>query len=183
MAYTGIPLIYQHLDRSLVDSQIQSFLIALVFIYLLLLVQLRSLLAALLGMLPIVVTVVLMFGIMGFAHIPIDVATVLAASIALGIGIDYSIHFSVRFSTYYTDKDSYKDALQKTLRTTGKAIIINALAVTMGFITLLFAELVPLKRFGILVAITMIGSGVGALTMLPVLMVITKVKVRSKVIE
>jgi predicted RND superfamily exporter protein len=55
----------------------------------------------------------------------------------------------------------------KTIQTTGLAIIINVLAVTMGFIALLFASLVPLRQFGILTAIAMIGSGAGALTLLP----------------
>jgi predicted RND superfamily exporter protein len=60
-------------------------------------------------------------------------------------------------------------AVTKTIRTTGKAIIINVLAVTMGFIALLFADLIPLRQFGLLTAIAMIGSGLGALTLLPAL--------------
>jgi hypothetical protein len=58
----------------------------------------------------------------------------------------------------------------KTIQTTGLAIIINVLAVTMGFIALLFAGLLPLRQFGILIAIAMISSGAGALSLLPALM-------------
>jgi hypothetical protein len=116
------------------------------------------------------------FGIMGFAKIPLDVATVLVASVALGIGIDYSIHFTVRFKTYFRGSTTALEALDKTLETTGRAIITNMLAVTMGFLTLLFAELVPLQRFGILVAITMIGSGLGSLTFLPALILLTRAR-------
>jgi len=174
IGHTGMPLIYRHLDDSLVKSQVQSFIIALVFIYLLIAFQLRSLVGGLFGLIPILLTVVLMFGIMGFAKIPIDVATVLAASVALGIGIDYSIHFSVRFKTFYKGGDRVGEALDNTLRTTGRAIVINVLAVFMGFVTLLFARLVPLQHFGALVAITMIGSGLGALTLLPATIIMTK---------
>jgi hypothetical protein len=173
-AHTGMALIYSHLDKSLLDSQVQSFAIALVFIFLLLSFQLRSLTGGLLGLIPIVLTVVLVFGIMGFTGIPLDVATVLVASIALGIGIDYSIHFSIRFKSYYHGPSTARQAMDDTLRTTGKAIIINVLAVTMGFITTCFAELVPLQRFGLLVAITMIGSGLGALTLLPATILLTR---------
>jgi hypothetical protein len=58
------------------------------------------------------------------------------------------------------------------MQTTGRAIIINVMAVTMGFITLIFAHLLPLQQFGILTAIAMLGSGLGALTLLPALILL-----------
>jgi hypothetical protein len=173
---TGMPLIYQHLDDSLLSSQIQSFILSLILIFILLAVQLRSLVGGIIGLAPIVLTIFVTFGIMGFANIPLDVATVLVASIALGIGIDYSIHFTIRFKTYFRGSTTALEALDSTLETTGRAIITNMLAVTMGFLTLLFAELVPLQRFGILVAITMIGSGLGSLTFLPALILLSRTR-------
>ena len=113
-----------------------------------------------------------MFGVMGFAGIPINVATVLVGAIALGIGIDYVIHFSIRFTTYYRGPGTAAEAVKKTMQTTGRAIIINVMAVTMGFITLIFAHLLPLQQFGILTAIAMLGSGLGALTLLPALILL-----------
>jgi predicted RND superfamily exporter protein len=178
--HTGMPLIYHHLDKSLIESQVQSFVIAAVLIFLILAAQLRSVLAGFLGLIPILLNVVLMFGVMGFTGIPLDVATVLVAGIAMGIGIDYAIHFNIRFKTYYRGPDSVREALDSTFRTTGKAIIINVLAVTMGFVTNMFAELVPLQRFGILVAQTMIGSGLGALTLLPAMILLTRGGMRGK---
>lgn len=172
--YSGMPLIYNHLDNSLLSSQIQSFLIALIFIYLLLAIQLKSFSGGLIGLIPIVLTVFITFGLMGYLRIPLDVATVLVASIALGIGIDYAIHFCMRFKHYFRISGNLLDALDGTLKTTGKAIIINVISVTMGFITLIFADLIPLQRFGLLVALTMIGSGLASITLLPVLILITR---------
>ncbi|MGA2642686.1 MAG: efflux RND transporter permease subunit, partial [Spirochaetia bacterium] len=169
VSYTGMPLISWHLDQSILRSQGQSLVIALVFIFLILAIKLRSWRGGLMGLAPIVLAIALMFGLMGLTGIPINVATVLVGCIALGIGIDYSIHFSVRFSTYYEGPSTAPVAVTKTIRTTGKAIIINVLAVTMGFIALLFADLIPLRQFGLLTAIAMIGSGLGALTLLPAL--------------
>jgi len=119
-----------------------------------------------------VLAIVAMFGVMGFTGIPINVATVLVGSIALGIGIDYVIHFSVRFTTFYRGTTTAAEAVKKTIQTTGLAIIINVLAVTMGFVALLFADLLPLRQFGILTAIAMLASGLGAFTLLPALILL-----------
>jgi predicted RND superfamily exporter protein len=54
----------------------------------------------------------------------------------------------------------------------GKAIIINVVSVAAGILVLLFSELVPLQNFGLLVALSMIGSGLGALTLLPVILIL-----------
>jgi hypothetical protein len=169
VSYTGMPLISWHLDQSVISSQAESLGIAIVFIFLLLAIKLRSWRAGIIGLAPIVLAVLVMFGFMGITGIPINVATVLVGAIALGIGIDYSIHFSVRFSTYYRGPSTAGEAVRKTIQTTGRAIIINVLAVTMGFIALLFANLLPLRQFGILTAIVMLASGAGALTLLPAL--------------
>lgn len=169
VSYTGMPLISWHLDQSVLSSQAESLGIALVFIFLLLAIKLRSWRAGIIGLAPIVLAIIVMFGLMGITGIPINIATVLVGAIALGIGIDYSIHFSVRFSTYYRGPSTAAEAVTRTIQTTGRAIIINVLAVTMGFIALLFANLIPLRQFGILTAVVMLTSGTGALTLLPAL--------------
>ncbi|MGB8658520.1 MAG: MMPL family transporter [Candidatus Zixiibacteriota bacterium] len=180
MTQADINVIYRNLDRSLMESQAQSFLIAMVFIFLMLFFQLRSWLGGVLGLIPNIVTVVLVFGIMGLTGISLNIATVLVASIALGIGIDYAIHFNMRYKHFYQQLHEIRPALEKTLQTTGKAISINVLAVTMGFIALYFAEMIPVHNLGVLVAIAMIGSGAGALTLLPVSILFTKVGFGSK---
>jgi len=173
-SHGSILSIYQHLDRSLLSSQIESIVYTLILIFVMLAFQLRSLVGGLIGLAPILLTLLLTFGIMGFTGIPLDIATVLVGAIALGIGIDYSIHFNMRFKTYFRSEPTVLGALDRTLETTGVAIITNALTVTMGFVTLCFASLVPLQRFGILIALTMIISGGGAITLLPATILLTK---------
>jgi len=186
-AHTGMNVIYKHLDDSILNSQLYSMLIAIVLVFIILAIQFRSLAAGLIGLSPILLTLTITFGIMGILKIPLDVATVLVGSIALGIGIDYSIHFTNRFKNEFmniqkenslnSDKGKIElMVLDRTLETTGRAIVINALTVTLGFLTLLFAELVPLQRFGTLVAVIMIGSAAGSLVFLPALILVTKAK-------
>lgn len=171
---TGMPAIYQHLDDSIARSQIQSLIIAIILIFICLTILLRSFVGGLIGLVPIGFTLLVVFGFMGFSGIPLDIATVLVGSISIGIGIDYSIHFVSRFREEFKKDKTELEALDKTLETTGKAILINVITVMMGFLVLILANVIPLRRFGILIAITMIGSGAGAITLLPAIILLTK---------
>lgn len=171
---TGMPIIYKHLDNNIIRSQILSLIFAVILVFICLAFQSWSITGGLIGLTPIGFTLILIFGLAGFTGIPLDIATVLVGSISIGIGIDYSIHFVSRFRRELKNGVTELDALDKTLETTGKAIVINVITVTMGFLVLLLADLVPLQRFGSLIAITMIGSGVGAITLLPAIILLTK---------
>ena len=173
---TGMPIIFTHMDDSLIKSQFQSIVIAIALVALLLMVQLRSFVGGLIAVTPIIVTVLLNFAVMSYLNVPLDIATILVASIAIGVGIDYTIHFTNRFKEEYKKEKSQLKAMEKTLESTGKAILINALSVAMGFIVLLFAQLIPIQRFGWLTATTMVFSAAGAITFLPALILITKAK-------
>ena len=134
---------------------------------------LRSLAKGIYATMPIIATIIILFGFMGLTGIPLDIATVLVASIALGIGIDYSIHIITHFNhSLNGNGGDVKKALEETIMISGKAIIINVVSVAAGFLVLLFSELVPLQNFGLLVALSMIGSGLGALTLLPVILIL-----------
>jgi predicted RND superfamily exporter protein len=137
---------------------------------------LKSILGGFIAVSPIVLTVLLNFALMSYLNIPLDIATIMIASIALGIGIDYSIHFTSRFKEEFARSDSQLEALEKTLTTTGRAILINALSVALGFSVLVFGQLVPMQRFGWLTAATMLISAFGAITFLPALILFTKTK-------
>jgi len=174
---SGMPIIFTKLDASLMKSQIQSLLIALILVTIILIVQLKSITGGLIAISPIVLTVLLNFALMAYLNIPLDDATMMIASIAIGIGIDYSIHFTSRFKEEFKRyKHEALPALEKTLMTIGKAILINALSVSMGFIILIFAQLIPIHQFGWLTATTMLFSSFGAITFLPALILITKAK-------
>ncbi len=176
-SFTGMPLIYSHLDSSLLKSQITSLAIALILVFLCIVSLLRSINGGLIGLIPIIFTLLIVFGVMGFARIPLDIATVLVGSVSIGIGIDYSIHFLNRYRYEIQKNPSKISALHSTLTTTGKAITTNIITVALGFLVLIFSNLIPLRRFGLLVAITMLSSGVGALSLLPAIILLSKAKI------
>ena len=170
---TGMPSVYVRLDSSLIDSQISSLLIAIIMVLVIVGLLLRSLAKGIYATIPIIATIIILFGFMGITGIPLDIATVLVASIALGIGIDYSIHIITSFNHSFNENGrDVEKAIEETIMVSGKAIIINVGSVAAGFLVLLFSELVPLQNFGLLVALSMIGSGLGALTLLPVILIL-----------
>jgi predicted RND superfamily exporter protein len=116
----------------------------------------------------------ILFGIMGYTGIPLNLVTVLVSSIAMGIGIDYSIHVITHFNDSIKKGGTIAKALESTIGISGKAIIINVFSVSAGFLILLFSEMVPLHYFGLLVFLSMIASGISALTFLPVILIMTQ---------
>lgn len=169
---SGIPSVYVNMDSSLLKSQLSSLSIAIVLVLLLISISLKSLKLGIMGIVPILVTVSAVFGFMGFTGISLDVATVSVASIVLGIGIDYSIHTISSFNYYFKIKNDIDYAIKNTICIIGKSIMINATAVGLGFSVLLFSHLIPMKFMGLLIAISMLLSSIGALTLLPIMIII-----------
>jgi len=169
---TGMPSIYVKMNDSLLKSQAGSLFIAILFVFIIVAFILSSPGKGIMATVPIISTIVILFGFMGFAGISLDIATVLVASVALGIGIDYSIHVITHFNHGLKETGNIDKALENTIMISGKAIIINVVSVAAGFLILLFSQMVPLQNFGLLVALSMFGSGLGALTLLPVILIL-----------
>jgi len=173
---TGMPFVDVTMDSSLIKSQFGSLSIAVVAVIIIVGLILRSLVRGFYATVPIIGAIFILFGVMGFASIPLNIATVLVASVALGIGIDYSIHVITHFNHSIKNGDSIHDALESTIMISGKAIVINVASVTAGFLVLLFSQMVPLQYFGLLIAFSMLGSSLGALTLLPVILILASRK-------
>jgi len=174
IAITGMPFIDVTMDKSLVKSQFGSLAIAIIFVVIIVALILRSFSSGIYAVIPIVVAITILFGFMGIAGISLNIGTVLVASIALGIGIDYSIHIISHFNHIYEQSNNLEKAFEGSITVSGKAILINAISVSAGFLVLLFSQMVPLQYFGLLIAFSMLGSSLGALTLLPVIIILIK---------
>ena len=123
-----------------------------------------------LSVIPITLTVVINLGIMGWFDFPINFGTVIIASIAIGAGIDFTIHFIERFKTEHIEKKlDFEEAYFNTLKTTGKAIMVSAIAVAGGFLVLTLSTFKMLAISGLMVAMSMILSSIASITVLPAL--------------
>jgi predicted RND superfamily exporter protein len=176
---TGMPFVDITMDRSLVNSQLASLTIAIIFVIFIVGIILRSLSSGIYAAIPIIAAIIILFGVMGLAGISLNIATVLVASVAIGIGIDYSIHIITHFNHIYKLTGDTRKAIEETIMISGNAIIINVISVSAGFIILVFSEMVPLQYFGFLIMMSMLVSGLGALTLLPVILILVHKKKQS----
>jgi predicted RND superfamily exporter protein len=172
ISMTGMPFIDLTMNDSLIKSQIGSLTIAIIFAVIIVGWILRSLMKGIYATIPIIASIIILFGVMGFSGIPLNIATVLVASVVLGIGIDYSIHVISNFNYWIKNGEDINHALEDTIMISGKAIVINVVSVTAGFLVLLFSEMVPLQYFGFLIGLSMISSSLAALTLLPVILIL-----------
>ena len=164
---TGWPPINIKFDRQLVATQVKSVLLAIGTILLVLAIYYRSIVGGILASIPIAFTVLMKFAAMGLLLVPLDNTTIMISSIAMGIGIGYAIHLLARVKTELAGGKDYDQALIAALTSKGRAIIINTLAVALGFSVLMFSVMTPQKRFGLLIALTMGLATLGTFTVLP----------------
>ena len=165
---TGTPIISNHINNQLFTQQIESLILAFVIVYLLLLLQLRSLKKSLIAIVPILMTVYTSFGLMGLLDIPLNTATLMVASIAIGAGVDYTIHFTSRW--YLELGKGSSNPLRTTLVNTGRGIVLNSLSVSGGIYILTLSRIRMLRMFGDLVATVLMVSMFYALMVLPLLL-------------
>lgn len=171
---SGMLKVMKKMNEEMLTSQLRSLFLALGLVLIIMMIQFKSVKMGAIVTSPIFLTVLINFAVMGYLGVPLDNATMMIASIAIGIGIDYSIHFSSRFKVELKEQQDELKALDKTLETTGKAIVINALTVALGFIILMGSNMLPMQRFGWLIALTMAVSAWAALTFLPSLILVFK---------
>jgi len=167
----GMPLAVYALHRGIATSQLWSIIVAFLAVFVIIAASFRSVRFGLAGMVPIGFTLTVAFGVMGVLGIEVDIVTAMLGAIALGIGIDYSCHFLGRFQEESGNGVDRKECLRRTLAGVGPPVIINALAVGLGFAVLAFASLVIIQKFGLLIAGAMFLSGIGALVLLPAIFV------------
>ena len=170
----GYGLVAADLADLVVQGQIMSLTIALLVVIILLSSLFRSVSAGLLGSIPLALAMIILFGWMGYLGIRLDIATALLSSIMIGVGVDYTIHFLWRYKSERGEGLEPAKAVMKTLTTTGRGISFNAFSVILGFCALPFSVFSPIRYFGFLVMVSIFTCLIGALVIIPSLVLIFK---------
>jgi len=167
----GPTLVQSSLYSQIAKSQITSLVTSIIAAGLIVSILMGSLIAGLISLIPLLLTVVINFGVMAYSGTPLNMATLMVSSIAIGIGIDYAIHLISRFRREVLAGKSMDNALQSTIQTTGRGIAYNAIALALGFIILLVSSFKGTNSFGLLIAMTMVISALSAFTVIPAILI------------
>lgn len=154
----------------ILEGQIKSLVMSLFIIIILLSIMFKNIWAGLIGSVPIVITAVIGFGVMGLLNIPLSTTTALISSIAIGIGIDYAVHFIERYKMYALETGNKQKTMEGTMHHSGRAIIFNATVVIAGFMVLLFSVFPPNRTLGAMVSLNMFTSFLGTVTIMYLLL-------------
>jgi predicted RND superfamily exporter protein len=172
----GSALVEGSINTQIVRSQFISLFVSLLIVFLIIAFSNKSVSAGLIGSLPLSISILFNFAVMGFMGIKLNLGTALVASLTVGIGIDYTIHFMDAFKREYLAAKGRESFLHNAFATSGKAILINAISVGLGFAVLGLSRFNILGQLGILIAMTMITSALVSLTVIPVLLTTIKPK-------
>ena len=164
-----------------VSGQTRSIFLSLFLVFLLVVIAFRSVSAGFYGIIPLTFALLVNFGLMGYLGIYASLENMVTSNIAIGVGVDYMIHFIHRFRRFYkATQGNVLEATVQTMDTSGVAILLNALAVAIGFATIMASMFRAVSQMGFLISVAMISACVAALTFLPVLLSILKPKFLSR---
>lgn len=164
------------MTRSLhaISSSLQSsYLIALAIITPLMFLVLGTLRTGIAAMVPNLAPIILTLGLMGWTGIALDTFTLMIGSIAIGLAVDDTIHFMHVFRKYYEELHDTPSAVRETLRTTGRALLVTSIVLSLSFFIYAFASLANLVKFGLLTGVTIIFAFVADISLSPVLMALS----------
>lgn len=139
-------------------------------VFLMMVLLFRSLVLGLLSMLPLTLSIGVLYGIVGWVGKDYDMPIAVLSALALGLAVDFAIHFIERARAFWRETRDVDATLAAMFREPGLAIARNAIVIAVGFTPLLFAPLVPYITVGWLLAGIMALSALVSLFLLAALL-------------
>jgi predicted RND superfamily exporter protein len=164
---SGILLLYNNMLQSLFNSQIMSLGFVMLIIAAMFLILFKSIALMIIGIIPNLISALLVLGIMGIMKLPLDMMTITIAAITVGIAVDNSIHYIYRFKEELKTCNDYEKTIMMCHSTIGKAIFFTGITVIFGFSILILSNFIPTIIFGVLTGFAMFVALIAVLTLLP----------------
>jgi len=155
---------------AMVNGMLKSLMGAFVVVFAMMALLFRSLRLGLLAMVPLSLTILGVYGIIGWIGKDYDMPIAVLSSLTLGLSVDFAIHFIERTRALLRGSGSFAVASEQIFEEPARAIARNAIVIAIGFTPLFFAPLVPYITVGAFMAAIMTLSGLSTLVLLPALM-------------
>lgn len=170
MNWAGLTYINVVWQEQMVSGMLNSLLSAFFMVLVMMLVLFRSIRIGLLAMLPLTVTILFIYGLIGFIGKDYDMPIAVLSALTLGLSVDFAIHFLERSRAIYRECGDWSETVAQVYKGPARAISRNAVVVAIGFTPLLFAPLVPYITVGFFLAMIMAVSAVVTVILLPAVM-------------
>ncbi|MHC4820420.1 MAG: efflux RND transporter permease subunit [Planctomycetota bacterium] len=167
---TGMFVLYTNMLQSLTTSQEATLLLVIAALWVMFLALFRSFKIATLAMIPNVIPILFTLGTMGLAGIPLDMMTIMIASVSMGMAVDATIHYTHR---YLAERKAGRDPNRAVIRcheSIGQAVMFTDVTVAGGFWVLIFSNFKPTIYFGLFTSVATVAAILAALVLLPVLL-------------
>ena len=152
---TGAVTRMQAMQRELVRTQVSSFALSFLFIFLCIYVGLRNWRMTLLSMPPNMFSILTVFAVMVVRGISLDAGTVMVASIALGITVDNTLHVITAYLRECREGAPTDVALRVTMVEAGIPMTLAIITAGIGFFALTASSFVPIVNFGLLCGVAL----------------------------
>lgn len=167
MNWAGLTYINVVWQEQMVNGMLSSLISAFFMVLVMMLVLFRSIKIGLLAMLPLSVTILFIYGLIGFVGKDYDMPIAVLSALTLGLSVDFAIHFLERCRAIYRKTGNWPETVDEVYQGPARAISRNAVVVAVGFTPLLFAPLVPYITVGFFLALIMAISAVVTVMLLP----------------
>ncbi|WP_287373361.1 MMPL family transporter [Prosthecochloris sp.] len=168
--WAGLHYINLVLEERIVEGFLQSFAGSFIIVFLIMSFLFRSPLWGALCMVPLSITLLMIYGITGLIGKDYDLPVAVLSSLSLGMAVDFAIHFLSRSRTLYDEKKSWRSILPELYGEPARAISRNVLVIAVGFLPLVVAPLVPYKTTGVMLFGILTISGIVTLLLLPAML-------------
>ena len=167
---TGTIPLFLRTQQAVLESLIKSFGLAFIVIAIVMMVLLRSILGGLITMLPNLMPIGVIFGLLSWMRISVDIGTMITASVALGIAVDGTLHLLTWFKIGIQEGKTKSEAVAAALGHCGPAMWQTSAAVGISLAMLYPAELLLVSRFGILMCALITAALLADIIFLPALL-------------
>ena len=172
--WAGLTYINTVWQDKMVWGMLQSFLGSFIIVFIMMAVLFRSALWGIVCMVPLLITIVIIYGIIGLVGKDYDMPVAVLSALTLGMAVDFAIHFLERARTTYAETGSWQASAGVMFGEPARAITRNVLVIAIGFLPLLAAPLIPYKTVGIFLCAIMALSGAVTLLALPAILTLAE---------
>jgi hypothetical protein len=167
LEWAGLTYLNVVWQDKMVKGMFSALMGSFAMVFIMMLILFRSIRWGILSMIPLSFSILLIYGIIGLVGKNYDMPVAVLSALTLGLSIDYAIHFIQRSRMLYTAEKGWRQTLRDTFSEPARAILKNAIIVSLAFLPLLFATLVPYKTVGAFLACIIALSGAATLLLIP----------------